>query len=73
MWNIMIEPYHVSVLRIGVRDSGRAEWSRRRSTGLAFVRVSTFLTLHGHLTLAMTSHSSPRGVGSWAIESVPGL
>jgi hypothetical protein len=29
MWYVTAKPYRVSVLRIGVRDPGGAEWSHR--------------------------------------------
>ena len=68
MWCIQctgtVEPYHVSVLRIMVCDLGGAEWSHRCCTGPAFERVLISSTSRGHLTLAMTSHSLPRGVGA---------
>ena len=43
------------------RDLGGTEQSRRRCTGPAFVRVSIFLTLRGHLTLVVTSRGLPHG------------
>ena len=62
MWYVTVEPYHVSVQRIRVRDQGWTEWSRQCYTGPAFGKVSISPTSRGHLTLAMASHSSPHGV-----------
>jgi hypothetical protein len=59
-----IEPYHVSVLRIGVRDLGGAEQSRRRCTGSTFRRILISPTSCRHLTLAVAFHGAPRGVGA---------
>jgi len=58
---VTAEIYHVSVLRIKVRDPGGAEWSCRCCTGPAFQRVSISLASHRHLALVVTSHSSPHG------------
>ena len=63
MWYVTIEPCYVSVLRIGACDPGGAEWSRRCCTGPAFGRVSISPSTYGHLTLAITSRSSPHGTG----------
>ena len=66
------EPYRVSVLRIGVRDPGVAEWSRRHYTGSVFGRISISLTSRGHLTLAVASHGALRGAGPQATQSALG-
>jgi hypothetical protein len=63
MWYMTTEPCCVSMLCIRVRDPGGTEWSRQRCTGPAFVRVVILLTSRRHLTLAVTSLGSPRGVG----------
>jgi hypothetical protein len=62
MWYMTAEPYHVSVLHIGVRDLGGAECSRRCCTDPAFGKVSISLTSHGHLTLVVASRGLPRYV-----------
>ena len=69
---------HVSVLCIGVRDLGRAEWSHRCCTGSTFRRILITPTSHEHLTLAETSLGLPCSVGilgysvhSWAYKYCP--
>jgi hypothetical protein len=52
MLYVTAEPCRVSVLRMGVCDPGGTEWSRRRCTGPAFMRVAIFLTSRGHLTFS---------------------
>ena len=63
MWYATTKPCRVSVLYIRVCDPGEVELSRRCCTGSTFGRVLISLTSRGHLTLAMTSHGSPRGTG----------
>ena len=64
MWYMTTEPHYVSVLRVGVRDLGWVEWSRRRCTSPAFWRILIFSNSRGHQTLAVTSLGTPRGVGA---------
>jgi hypothetical protein len=73
MWYMTTKPCYVSVMYIRVSDPGGTEWYRRRCTGLAFVRVSIFLTSHGHVTLVVTSHGSLRGtrVSSYLVHPWP--
>ena len=61
VWYEIAKPSHVSVLRIGARDPGGAEWSHRRCNGSVIGRISISLTSREHLTLAVTSHGLPRG------------
>jgi hypothetical protein len=63
MWYMTAELCHVSVLHIGVHDLGGVKWSCGHYTGPTFGRLSIFLTLREHLTLAMTSCGSPRITG----------
>jgi len=77
MWYVTAEPYHVSVLRIGVCDLGEIEWSRQCCTGPAFGKVLISPTSCGYLILVVAFCDSPRGVGVlgysvclWAINGV---
>jgi hypothetical protein len=72
MWYMTAKPRHVSVLCIRVRDLGKAEWSHRRYTGLAFRKVSIFPASREHLTLAMTSMVRHAAQGSQAAQSALG-
>ena len=56
-----VESSHVNVLRAGVHDLGRTEWSHRCCIGSTLRRISIFVTSRGHLTLAVTS----RGFAMW--------
>ena len=62
-WYMTAKPYHVSALCFEVRDTGGADWSHQHCTSPAFGRVMIFLTSFEHLTLAVTSHGSPHGMG----------
>jgi hypothetical protein len=59
MWYVAAEPYHVSVLHIGVCDLGKTKWSRRGCIGLAFGKVLISPTSRGHLTLGVASRGLP--------------
>jgi hypothetical protein len=63
VWYATAEPYHASVLHIGVHDLGEVELSHRRYTSSAFRRISISPTSCGHLTLVVASRGSPHGAG----------
>jgi hypothetical protein len=63
MWYMTAEPYHVSVLCVGVRVPSETEWSCRRCTSLAFGKVLISLTSCGNLALDVASRGLPCGVG----------
>ena len=72
MWYVAAEPCHVNVLRIGARDPGRGRVVSSMLYRPCLLGVSISLTLRGHLTLVVTSLSSPRGMGSQVVRSALG-